>query len=269
MSDLSAEAIGRALDRLGASVGRPLVVISETGSTNDDARAAATKGAVHGAAFVADAQTKGRGRGGHSWHSPAGENVYLSMVARPRIGAATIAPITLAVGVAIARVMEARLDGRAPVWLKWPNDVLAGAAGDKRKLSGVLVEGQLRGSEVVSLVVGAGINVRAAAFPAELAARATSLSLLGAAELDRSEIAAEILAGMGAAVARFEEDRLASFLPDLARLDALRGALVEVAGVRGEAAGIDAEGRLLLRVEGGGITPVVTGEVRLLAEGRD
>lgn len=266
MSDLSAEAIAAALDRLGASVGRPLVVTAETGSTNDDARAAAGAGAPHGAAFVTDAQRQGRGRGGHTWHSPAGENVYLSMVARPRVGAATIAPITLAVGVAIARVMEARLGDRAPVWLKWPNDVLAGPPAEKRKLAGVLVEGQLRGNEVASLVIGAGVNVRATAFPAELRARATSLALLGAAELDRSVLAAELLAGIGAAVARFQDDRLASFLPDLARLDALRGALVEIAGLRGEAAGIDAEGRLLVRGEDGGITPVVTGEVRLLGE---
>lgn len=264
MNDLSAAAIGRALDGLGAVVGRPLVVKAETGSTSDDARAAAAAGAPHGAAFVADAQTRGRGRGGHTWHSPAGENVYLSMVARPRLGAATIAPITLAVGVAIARVLEARLAGGPPLWLKWPNDVLAGPAAHKRKLAGVLVEGQLRGSEVTSLVIGVGVNVRAAAFPDELAARATSLALLGAVDLDRAVIAAEILAAVGAAVARFEVDRLASFLPDLTRLDALRGARVEIAGARGVAAGIDADGRLLVRGEGGELTPVVTGEVSLL-----
>jgi BirA family transcriptional regulator, biotin operon repressor / biotin---[acetyl-CoA-carboxylase] ligase len=268
VSDLTAEAIARELDRLGAPVGHPLVVASVTASTNDDARAAAAAGAAHGASFVADAQTAGRGRGGHTWHSPPGENLYLSMVLRPRVPADGIASITLAVGVAVARVLSAALAGRAPVWVKWPNDVLAGpvtSTGLPRKLAGVLVEAQLRGSEVGSLVVGVGVNVHAASFPAEIAERATSLALLGGEGLDRSALAARLIAGIGAAVARFEHDRLASFTADLDRLDALRGAVVEVAGVRGVAVGIDAEGRLRVRGEGGAVTAVVSGEVQMVA----
>jgi BirA family biotin operon repressor/biotin-[acetyl-CoA-carboxylase] ligase len=258
VTDLDPGAIARALDRIGAPIGRPLVVRDVTGSTNDDARAAAAAGAPHGAAFVADAQTRGRGRGGHTWHSPPGENLYLSVLLRPRVPAASVAPVTLAAGVAVARVIEAIAGGRAPVWVKWPNDVLAG---DRRKLAGVLVEGQLRGDTVASLVVGAGVNVRATSFPPEIAGRATSLALLGCDGLDRSAIAAALIAAIGSAVARFEVDRLASFHDDLARLDGLRGAPVEVAGVRGVAEGIDREGRLLVRPDGGEVEAVVSGEV--------
>lgn len=273
-SDLSAEAIALELDRLATPFGRPLSVVAVTASTNDDARAASAAGAPHGAAFLADAQTSGRGRGGHTWHSPPGENLYLSLVLRPRVPAAAVAPVTLAVGVAVARVLEGTLAGPAPVtrgdaasapaiWVKWPNDVLAGPADRKRKLAGVLVEGQLRGAEVVSLVAGVGVNVHASGFPDEIAGRATSLALLGGQGLDRSILAARLLAAVGEAVAGFEKDRLASFSADLARLDALRGSTVEVSGVRGMAEGIDPEGRLLVRGEGGGVTPVVSGEVVL------
>jgi BirA family biotin operon repressor/biotin-[acetyl-CoA-carboxylase] ligase len=262
VSDLDAAAIARALDRLGSPVGRPLSVVALTGSTNDDARAAAAAGAPHGAAFVADAQTAGRGRGGHTWHSPPGENLYLSLVLRPRVPAASVAPITLAVGVAIARALEVVVASRVPVRVKWPNDVLAGEP--LRKLAGVLVEGQLRGSEVVSLVAGAGVNVHAASFPAELAERATSLAILGCAPLDRSAIAADLCAAVGSAVAAFEAGRLGSFRGDLERLDALRDVEIEVGGVRGTGAGIDAEGRLLVRGSGGGVTAVSSGTVTLL-----
>jgi BirA family transcriptional regulator, biotin operon repressor / biotin---[acetyl-CoA-carboxylase] ligase len=258
---LSPEAIARELDRLAAPVGRPVVVASLTGSTSDDARAAAAAGAPHGAAFLADAQTAGRGRGGHTWHSPPGENLYLSLILRPRVPAAALAPVTLGAGVAVARVLEALLAGLAPVWVKWPNDVLAGPAGRKRKLAGILVEGQLRGSEVVSLVAGVGVNVHATSFPGDLADRATSLALLGGEGLDRSVIAARLMAALGAAVRQFEVDRLASFSGDLDRLDALRGAQVEVAGVRGTAEGIDGEGRLVVREAGGEVRTVVSGEV--------
>ena len=101
--------------------------------------------------------------------------------------------------------------------MKWPNDVLAGPDGRKRKLAGVLVEGQLRGAEVVSLVAGVGVNVHAASFPDALAARATSLALLGAEGLDRSVLAARLVAEIASAAGRFEEDRLASFSADLAQ----------------------------------------------------
>jgi BirA family transcriptional regulator, biotin operon repressor / biotin---[acetyl-CoA-carboxylase] ligase len=268
VSDLSAEAVARALDRLGASVGRPLVVAGETASTNDDARVAAAAGAPHGAAFLADAQTAGRGRGGHTWHSPPGENLYISMIARPRVPASSVAPVALVVGVAIARVIEAR---GVPVWIKWPNDVLAGEAREgepailsAKKLAGVLVEGQLKGGEVTSLVIGAGVNVRARSFPPEIAARATSLAILGVQDLDRSTLAAEILAGVGAAVARFEADRLDGFLADLGQFDALVGARVEVSGVRGVASGIDDDGLLLVRRDNGVMARVGTGEVKLV-----
>ena len=256
MSDLDAARIALAIAAAGGAP-RPIRVAASTASTNDDARAAAAAGAPDGAAFLAEAQSAGRGRGGHTWHSPPAENLYLSLVARPRVPAASIAPITLAVGVAVADVLAARVGERAIVGVKWPNDVLAGG----RQLAGVLVEGQLRGADVSSLVVGLGVNVHATAFPPELAARATSLALLGVADRDRSALAAALLLAIGAAVRRFEALRLQGFLAAITRRDALFGQLVDVGGVRGTAAGIDAEGRLLVRGEGGAITAVASGEV--------
>ena len=258
MSDLDAASIARAIAASGGAP-RPIVVAASTVSTNDDAKVAASTGAPDGAAFLAEAQTAGRGRGGHTWHSPPAQNLYLSVVVRPRVPAASLAPVTLAVGVAVADVLAARVGERAVVAVKWPNDVLAGG----RKLAGVLVEGQLRGGEVSSLVVGLGVNVHAMEFPPELAERATSLAILGVDDRgrDRSELASELIQAIDGAVRRFEEHRLAGFASAFARRDALLGQAVDVAGVRGVAVGIDAEGRLLGRGAGGEITPVVSGEV--------
>ncbi|MCC6554954.1 MAG: biotin--[acetyl-CoA-carboxylase] ligase, partial [Polyangiaceae bacterium] len=150
--------------------------------------------------------------------------------------------------------------GPAQVRLKWPNDVLAGG----RKLAGLLVEGQLRGDAVQALVAGVGLNVGAWSFPDEIAERATSLALLGARELGREALAAELIAAIGDAAARFEAGRLAPFGADLDRLDALRGRRVTVGEVAGVAAGIDGEGRLLVRDDGGALRAVVAGEVSVL-----
>lgn len=271
MRRLDAAAIERELSRLGALLGRPLTVVAETGSTNDDARRAAAAGAPHGAAFLADAQTLGRGRGGRPWHSPPGENLYLSVVLRPRLPARSVAAIALVVGLAVASVVDRRLaaidrraapSGRAAAGaqIKWPNDVLV----DGRKLSGILVEGQLRGELVSSLVVGVGLNVHATGFPPELAERATSLAMLGDEGASREVLAAELLKALGDVTARFEADQLASFIEELARRDWLRGRRVEVAGVAGIAAGIDPEGHLLIRAEDGAVRAVAAGEVHVI-----
>lgn len=260
--DLSAHVIQGFLDRLGARVG-PVHVVAETGSTNDDARGAAARGAPSGSAFLAEAQTHGRGRGGHSWHSPPGENLYLSLLVRPAIPAASLAPLALAAGVAVAEVIEARLAALAavpcaPVRIKWPNDVLAGG----RKVAGVLVEGQLRGEVVQSLVIGVGINVRTRSFPEEIEARATSLALLGCAELDRSSLAAAVLAALAGAVIRYEASGLRSFAEALTERDALRGLRISIGEIAGIGAGIDEGGRLLIAPEGGGApVPVTSGEI--------
>jgi BirA family biotin operon repressor/biotin-[acetyl-CoA-carboxylase] ligase len=259
--DLAAEAIERELDRLGATIGRPLLVASSTASTNDDAARAAADGAPHGATFIADRQSAGRGRGGHTWHSPPDKNLYISVVLRPAIAAERVAPITLAVGAAIAGVVERRLrEGRgssARIGVKWPNDILAGG----RKLGGVLVEGRLRGAEVSSLVVGLGVNVRDEDLPPAIADRATSLRMLGCADLDRATLAAALLAAIGAAADRFVALGLAPFMRDLAARDVLKGSRVDVGGVSGVADGIDVEGRLLIRRDDGSLSRVVSGEV--------
>ena len=263
--DLDERAIRAELARLGARPERPIRIEPTTGSTSDDARAAAAAGAPAGAAFVADAQSSGRGRGAHVWHSPPGENVYLSLVLRPRVEPARLAPISLVVGAAVARVVERRAGEGAGVTVKWPNDVLAGG----RKIAGVLVEGQLRGDRVSSIVAGVGLNVRTRSFPDELAERATSLALLGCADLDRSLLVAERLVEIAAAGRAVDRDGLASVRPELSRRDALAGRRVIAGELAGVASGIDEDGRLLVR-DGSGIDhAVVAGEVVLCPDGRE
>ncbi|HTN85460.1 MAG TPA: biotin--[acetyl-CoA-carboxylase] ligase [Sorangium sp.] len=149
----------------------------------------------------------------------------------------------------------------AEVRLKWPNDVLVGG----RKLAGILVEAQLRGDAVSSVIVGVGLNVHASSFPPELSARATSLAMLGIDGVPRELLAAELLQALGDAAARFEAGKLSPFAEDLARLDWLRGRRVDVAGVTGVAAGIDPEGHLLIHGADGVLRAVAAGEVSVIA----
>ena len=89
--------------------------------------------------MIAEAQTAGRGRRGHSWLSPPGSGLYVSVVltpARARAGGGTAtALVTLTAGVALAQGIEAATGLR--VDLKWPNDLYVA----RRKLGGILAEG--------------------------------------------------------------------------------------------------------------------------------
>jgi BirA family biotin operon repressor/biotin-[acetyl-CoA-carboxylase] ligase len=232
-----------------------VTLLETTGSTNDEARTAAASGASHGAVFVADAQSRGRGRGAHVWYSPARENIYLSLLLRTEVSARVLPPVTLVVGLAVAGVVE-RVLGRTCA-LKWPNDVLVGT----RKLAGVLVEAQLRGAAVTALIVGVGLNVHAAQFPDELANKATSLRLEGAAEMDRSLLVADLVSAIVSTVNEFARRGLQPFLPQLRARDALRGRPVQVEGLEGQGEGFDDEGRLLVRDASGIRHSVVSGEV--------
>lgn len=237
----------------------PVDVQPVTRSTNDDARAAATIGAPELSVFAADEQTAGRGRGGRSWHSPPGENLYLSFLLRPGWEAHAAAPFALVVGLAVAEEIDARIAGpRAQV--KWPNDVLV----DGRKIAGVLLEASIREGRLASLTVGVGVDVHATSFPPDLAGVATSLALLGAEDRDRAALAAGIVGRVAAHAATFTAHGIEAFLDRLRARDALLGRSIAIEGAIGLARGIDAGGRLVLERPDGSRDPVVAGHVELL-----
>jgi BirA family transcriptional regulator, biotin operon repressor / biotin---[acetyl-CoA-carboxylase] ligase len=161
-----------------ASAGLPPVLfISEVGSTNDEALALAGAGAADFTAVLAEEQRAGRGRRGRSWESPPGAGMYLSIIVRDEGLGADVPLVTLAAGVAVAEAV--RDVSGLPVELKWPNDVVIGRPW--RKLAGILCEASAIGTSDGVMVVGVGVNLQRAAYPPEVAGRATSLD----AECDR------------------------------------------------------------------------------------
>jgi len=238
------------------------------GSTNDVAAALAGAGSGEGAIVIAEAQTAGRGRRGHSWFSPPGAGLYVSVVLAP--GRARTAPdratslITLCAGVAIAEAVE-RITGLPPA-IKWPNDLLVG----RRKLAGILAEvvAAPAGGAVTSVVLGYGINVSAAAYPSDLSDRATSLESELGRPIYRAALCAETLAALAARYRDLLDARFDAILDAWrARAPGSRGAAVawdEPGGARtGTTAGVDEMGALLVR-RGDRVERIVAGEVRWL-----
>src|SRR5574341_772720 len=120
-------------ERLTTSVvGRRFLYLTSTGSTMDVARAEAAAGASHGTVVFAEEQTKGRGRFDRVWVSPAGKNLYLTLIVRPSPN--RLRSLSIVSPLAVALAVE-DVTGLAPC-IKWPNDVLI----EGRKLSGILIE---------------------------------------------------------------------------------------------------------------------------------
>ncbi len=143
--------------------------------------------APHGTLLAADTQSHGRGRLSRTWHSPAGLNLYFSVLLRPRWDLGATPTLSLAAGVALAESCRKMLPS-APE-LKWPNDLLWSG----RKLAGILVETAVDSSGVLYAVVGIGINVNQRQFPAELQESAGSLRLAAGRCFDRLEVLAAVL----------------------------------------------------------------------------
>lgn len=245
---------------LGATWGEPLCYRAETGSTSDDALAAARAGAPSGSLFVAAHQRAGRGRSGRSWLSPEGAGLLFSVLLRPEGSVAEHAPLTLAVGLGV----RAALAAEVPIafGVKWPNDVLAA----ERKVAGVLCEAQLEAGRVAALAIGVGINVGGR--PGEALPEATSLAELmpaGGALPEREPLLARVLANMERYVESCLEQGFARLGAEFASHDALRGRRVRVSGtaeLSGVARGVGADGQLLIESDGV-IVPVRSGTVRI------
>lgn len=248
----------------GGELGRPLHLLAETTSTNDEAKHAAKSGAPHGATWVTETQTAGRGRQGRAWVSPRGENLLFSVLLRLKCPLDRLPLIALAAGLAV-RDAVARAAPGADAKIKWPNDVVSGDA--RRKIAGILVETTSSGGKVDALVVGIGINVHTREFPEELAERATSIALLGAPAPNRAEILADVLHGLDRDAALVAARGLGVVHSRLTKADALLGVRIESDAdegrVEGIARGIDPEGRLVVERDDGAIVRFRAGEVRV------
>ena len=181
--------------------------LTTTSSTNTLALEAAHSGAATGV-WVADEQTAGRGRGGHTWHSTPGDGLYVSVLVRPSLSGPDALKLSLAAGLAahtaIADVSGLEID------LRWPNDLMAPfEGGTQKKLGGILTESSMEGGASAALayaVIGIGINLNHPAFPPELSELATSLRIVTGAPVSRGSILAALLRHLESEIHRVEAE---------------------------------------------------------------
>jgi BirA family biotin operon repressor/biotin-[acetyl-CoA-carboxylase] ligase len=257
--DLAA-ALAEASPRLGRF--RRVRFRSEVESTNDLALALAGDGEPEGTVVLADLQRAGRGRRGRAWFSPPGAGLYASAILRPAAPPEGLPLVTIAAGVAAARAV--RSVAALPVELKWPNDVVIGRPW--RKLGGVLCEAAGSGSGIDAVVVGIGINLLHAAYPGDLASRATSIETELGRSIERPPVLVALLESLSSVVEWLhggQHEVICDAWRQFARAG-LGGAAVRwhdrEGDRRGRARDIDHDGALLVESESGSAR-LVAGEV--------
>ena len=174
--------------------------------------------------------------------------------------------LALALGVAAAEALEAFVV--ADVRLKWPNDLIV----DDRKLGGMLVESASRAGESTLIVAGVGVNLRTTAgqrrrIAAENGMAPTALDNSSARKpLERNVLAAAMIAALAEVLERHPGEGFGPWEEGWKRRDWLRGRIIEVHNGnevrRGEAAGVDSSGALLLEANGG-VRRILSAEIRL------
>jgi BirA family transcriptional regulator, biotin operon repressor / biotin---[acetyl-CoA-carboxylase] ligase len=233
--------------------------LQQVESTNTLAAQAAQQGASEGTLFIADEQTAGRGRGGHSWHSEPHAGLYFSFVLRPNMRPHDALWISLAAGVAVHHAIK-HVTG-LDVDLRWPNDLLIG----RKKFCGILTELQSRNTHVEHAIVGIGINVNHTSFPPDLRDIATSLGIAAGRELPREHILAAVLRAFDDEYKSLNHRGPEPLLTQLQQASTwIRGKHVHVpeqGGYTGVTCGLNAQGFLLVQTDTGVLT-VMSGGVR-------
>ena len=211
--------------------------------------------APHGHTLAACEQTAGRGQRGNTWEAEAGKNLTFSMMLRPTaLPAARQFDLSMLTSLAILTVLKSRLGADARLSLKWPNDIYAG----DRKLGGILIEGCISGGMLQYMVLGVGINVNQTHFVSD-APNPVSMAQIAGHDFDSQALLQDIVGEIVDQMAVYEEEPAseqlqAIYMQNLWRREGFHPYRDAATGERFEAeiAGVLPDGRLRLRLAGGG-----------------
>lgn len=172
-----------------AVIGREIIVLEQTGSTNDAILQVANANSKEGLVVFAEHQTAGRGQRGNRWESAAGKGLWFSILLRPQIALASSPRLTAWAAEAISGAIRNEFS-LAPA-VKLPNDVLI----DGRKVAGVLIEMRAQRKAAHLAIAGIGVNVNQSPedFPQKLQGRAISLAMTIGKSVDRQKFAVALL----------------------------------------------------------------------------
>lgn len=241
-------------------LGRRIVYLEQTESTNDVARQLADADEPEGTLVIADAQTAGRGRLGRTWVAPPCSSILMSLILRPNLAPTQIARATMAVSLGACEAIHAETGLNARI--KWPNDILLNG----KKCAGILSEAPMLGNQVEYVIVGLGMNVNfSVANISGIPSDATTLSDILGNWVSREALTQAILTSTEKYYLQLKHgnDLRDAWKNNLATLGQQVRAQTTHGIAEGIAHDVDKDGALILRRADGALVSLVAGDVTL------
>ena len=251
-----------------ASLGKVIHYQDEMESTNTALLDLGEKGASEGTVVIADKQTGGRGRLDRRWISPAGTNLYISILFRPELAASDAPLFTLIASIVLNKVIEK--SGVSEAKIKWPNDIQIKG----KKVAGVLTEIRTKREMVDFIVLGIGVNINMTREDinnemGKVANIATSLKENLGKDINRSKFAADLLLELETWYQIFINNGKAKVLTqwtnawgDLNKRVQVR--IQDQEPYKGTAIGVDERGYLMVKTDDGEINKIIAADVIVL-----
>lgn len=209
---------------------------------------------------IAEVQTNGRGRMGRTWHSPFGQNIYLSYAYHFKKDLSQLNGLSLVVGIAVlSAIKENGID--VDLKLKWPNDAIY----KDQKLIGTLVELQSESYSYTTAIIGIGINVNMLFDTDKITQNWTSLKQITGKYIDRNQLCIALIHNLNFFLEQFAKYGLKEFLSKWFELDALynQNVIINNGEYQGISKGINEFGNLLLELPTGEMLNFSVGEVSI------
>lgn len=239
------------LRRLSGSANKFDIQIFDTiESTNQRMRdTAKQKNMPPGTIYLAEGQTKAKGRNGKSWVAPYGRNLYLSFYGQLHTSVAQLAGLSLAIGIGLVQAIETL--GSAQLQIKWPNDLYY----DHKKWAGILIEQESLSPQKQGVVIGVGINVDFENHKDTVFQRPiTDLNTVFNQGICRNVLAAKVILAIDTVLTQFERSGFKDFIGQWSKYDYLLGTSFSTrqGGEKwtGEGLGVNEQGGLLMAVDG-------------------
>lgn len=254
------------LMQIKSDLWKDIIVHDSVESTNDLAMSLAAKGGIApGTVLVADQQTRGKGRLGRIWESPAGTNIYISLTIRPELEPKDTTMLTVLA--AIAGTLALKRSCSIPVSIKWPNDLVIA----NRKLGGILTEVRADPDRVALAVIGMGINVNMdyRDLPEPIRDIATSVRIETGKNHSRNEIIIQLLREFEEWYSILKKEGKKPLLDAWRKSSSTLGRKVNVVmrdvSCTGIAEDIDDNGMLILKMRSGERKTISSGDISFLS----
>lgn len=232
-------------------------------STNDCLKALKDKKQIH--FCLAEQQTHGKGRLGREWHSPFGQNIYLSCLYPFQKDISELAGLSLAVTLATVKALKRSGMGK-DLCAKWPNDITC----QGKKISGSLIEVQAESHGSCQVIIGIGINVNMLHAGKQVSQPWTSMQMVLGTYQDRNKICADLINELMHCLQQFDESGFSSFAKEWMNLDGLMNQSITLKNVNekimGKAVGINDQGHLMLQMQDGTVRVFSSGDTTIIKQ---